>query len=105
MLHWNVLADKLSNNFPKVPEQYLHWEYRFEMIKQHIIQVDPDVFGLSELDLPPLYADVVDAFSKLGYHNKFVPKSNLVSGSAIFYKKDLFEVISHDNFLYSNDQS
>ena len=98
VLHWNILADKLAKNFPKVPEEYLLWEYRFEMIKQHILQVNPDVFGLSELDLPPLYADVVDAFGKLGYHNYFVAKSNKISGSAIFYKKDLFDLVQQDSF-------
>jgi hypothetical protein len=50
--------------------------------------VNPNVFGLSELDLLPIYADVSEAFNKLGYQNYFVAKSNKKTGSAIFYKKE-----------------
>jgi mRNA deadenylase 3'-5' endonuclease subunit Ccr4 len=31
-MHWNILADKLSDAFPKVPEEYLKWQYRFKLI-------------------------------------------------------------------------
>lgn len=54
-MHWNILADKLATNFPKVPKDFLKMEYRFELIKQHIKLVNPDVVGLSEVDVPPVY--------------------------------------------------
>ena len=57
-MHWNILADKLSDNFPKVPAEFLKWDYRFNLIIQHIEQINPDVIGLSELDIYPLYKDV-----------------------------------------------
>lgn len=88
IMHWNILADKLAINFDKVPKDFLKWEYRFELIKQHIKSVNPDVVGLSEVDVPPIY-DTIQAFMhKLGYDDYFVPKQNNISGSAIFYKRD-----------------
>ena len=33
VLHWNILADRLSDSFPKVPQRYLDWDYRFRLIK------------------------------------------------------------------------
>lgn len=33
-MHWNILADKLSQNFDKVPNKYLDWKYRWKMIQQ-----------------------------------------------------------------------
>jgi hypothetical protein len=59
---------------------------------------------LSEVDLPPLFADLSDAFFKMGYSNYFVPKSSKISGSAIFYKKDLFEAAEKNYFQFSQDK-
>ena len=50
MMQWNVLADYLAHDFPKVPDQYLSWNHRFPMIIEHIKNVNPDVVGLSETD-------------------------------------------------------
>lgn len=70
-MHWNILADKLSDAFPKVPIMYLKWEYRFRLIIQHIKEVDPDCVGLSELDVLPLYKEIAAAMYKLGYSDYF----------------------------------
>jgi len=33
IMHWNILADKLAyGSFDKVPEKYLKWDYRFNLI-------------------------------------------------------------------------
>ena len=55
VLHWNILANKLADAFDKVPRDYLKWSYRFNLIKQHLLSVDADVVGLSEVDVMPLY--------------------------------------------------
>ena len=53
-MHWNMLAQKLTDRgplgFPACEEQYLAWEHRFALIKAHIIEQDPDIIGLIELD-------------------------------------------------------
>ena len=90
-LHWNILADRLAHeSFSKVPKEFLSWDYRFSLILQHIKDVQPDVFGLSEVDVLPHYRNIADAFARMGYMDYFVEKSNGISGSAIFYRKDMF---------------
>ena len=89
-MHWNILADKLAyGSFSKVPNHFLNWNYRFNLIQQHIKQVGPDIVGLSELDVIPRYNEVATFMNKLGYNDYFVEKfNNGPSGSGIFYKKD-----------------
>jgi mRNA deadenylase 3'-5' endonuclease subunit Ccr4 len=58
-MHWNILANKLAfGSFDKVPEKFLNWEYRFNLILQHIRELDPDVLGMSEVDCYPLYDSI-----------------------------------------------
>lgn len=33
-MHWNVLADKLTQSFDRVPNKYLDWRYRWKLIQQ-----------------------------------------------------------------------
>lgn len=65
----------------------------------------PDVFGLSEVDVLPHYRKVADAFAKLGYQDYFVEKSSGISGSAIFYKKDMFLCLEQNHIKFSEDGS
>ena len=53
----------------------------------------------------PIYADISEAFAKMGYSNYFVPKPNKISGSAIFYKKDLFNLIEQSHFSFNESSS
>ena len=32
-MHWNILADKLTQNFDRVPNKFLDWQYRWKMMK------------------------------------------------------------------------
>ena len=106
MMHWNILADSLAHeSFSKVPKDYLKWEYRFELMKQHIKSVNPDVIGLSEVDVLPLYREIAEWFNKQGYADYFVEKPNGISGSAIFYKKDKFVCLQQNAIFFSNESS
>ena len=57
-MHWNILADKLSDAFPKVSKEFLKWDYRFKVILAHVEKINPDVIGMSEVDVNPLYKDI-----------------------------------------------
>lgn len=106
VLHWNILADKLAHDsFPKCEKEHLNWSYRFGLIKKHIKEVDPDVFGLSEVDCLPLYRSVADAFALMGYQDYFVEKSSGISGSAIFYRKSKFVCLEQNSVKFSSDSS
>ena len=50
--------------------------------------VDPDIMGLSEVDVNPLFKEIQSSFNKMGYSDYFVEKKSGISGSAIFYKRD-----------------
>ena len=95
------MADKLAHDsFPKVNQEYLNWDYRFSLIKKHIKDVDPDVFGLSEVDCFSKYRSIADAFAMMGYQDFFVEKSSGISGSAIFYKKSKFVCLEQNSVKF-----
>ena len=106
VMHWNILADKLAHgSFDKVPVDYLKWSYRFHLIKQHIIALNPDVIGLSEVDVLPLYREIADFMNNRGYSDYFVEKPNGISGSAIFYRKDKFSCLAQNSVIYDKKAS
>lgn len=105
-MHWNILADKLAHGtFEKVPKDYVKWEYRFELIKQHINNVNPDAIGLSEVDVEPIYNQIQSFMNKLGYDDYFVPKPNNISGSAIFWKRDKLACLTKNYQLFGDKSS
>lgn len=109
--HWNVLAQKLTNKsiYPQVKEDYLRWSHRSPLIKKHLMELDADILGLSELDTLykelELYAqanqigrqvhvDLVQFLkNELGYDSYILEKDSGLCASAIFYKKDKFECL------------
>ena len=104
-MHWNVLADKLAHDsFTKVPQEYLQWSYRLNLILQHVKVVDADMIGLSEVDLQPLYGQIEEGMAKLGYTGYFHQKP-AISGSALFYKTDKFDLVEKDAIQYGENQS
>ena len=72
---------------------------------EHIKNTDPDVIGLSEVDVYPLYEDYRHAMNQLGYFDYFVEKSNRISGSAIFYKHSKFKCIYQNSVDYDKKAS
>ena len=74
-------------------------------MKQHIKSVNPDVIGLSEVDVPPLYHQIQSFMNKLGYCDFFVQKPNNISGSAIFYKRNKFMCLHKNSVLYGDKSS
>lgn len=61
----------------------MEWSYRWKMIQQQILQVDPDFIGLSEVDKFP---EIRDWLEDQGYKGFLGMKPNGISGSAIFWK-------------------
>ena len=63
VLHWNVLAQQLSDAFPKVAPEYLTWEHRKPLFEQEFFKTRPngdpfwDVICLQEADL---HADLIE---------------------------------------------
>lgn len=102
IVQYNVLADGLSakrpdhGGFADIDPKCLEWESRYERIAREILQCDPHVVGLEEVDHPesfmqdPRFAD---------YHFVFKPKptsaatefGGAADGCLLMYRKSRFE--------------
>lgn len=71
-MHYNLIDDKTVAH---------------SAIVQYIVDADPDVVGLSEVDVHPLYQDLKSSMSALGYLDHCVTGADQSSCSVIFYKQ------------------
>ena len=77
----HLLSDKIRD-----------WSYRSFLIQEHIKRVDPDIFGLCDLDAGTKYKFFCISIKQLGYE-EFHMENSLV-GISIFYKVSKFTLIS-----------
>ncbi|XP_065668384.1 nocturnin isoform X2 [Hydra vulgaris] len=102
VLQWNILAQGLTystetENFCKVPPQFLEWDHRSKLIMEHIGTLNPHVICLQEVDH---FDDFfVPCLIPKGYRGFFAPKldspcfnfpNNGPDGVALFYKSERF---------------
>ena len=90
-----------NDQFVKCDPLALDWTTRRWRIIEEAIRYDPDIICLQEVDH---FKMIKKALCSIGYHGRFVPKpdspclyledNNGPDGSAIFYKKEKFELIS-----------
>ncbi len=50
IIHWNALADSLSDGFPFVSKTYLEWGYRKDLIIEKVMKENADIICLVEID-------------------------------------------------------
>ena len=62
----------------------MNWEHRKPLILQHITNLNPDVMGISDLDID-LIKDELEAFGYSIYSNAL---------TSIFFKKDKFVCVT-----------
>jgi len=106
ILQWNILSQSLgqnNDNFVCCPDEALTWESRKYLIVQEIIQNDPDIICLQEVDHFKFLQCIL---ATQNYEGIFYPKpdspclyineNNGPDGCAIFYKANKFDVINHE---------
>lgn len=106
VLQWNVLSQSLgqsNDGFVRCPDEALTWECRKYLIIQEIVQTDPDVVCLQEVDHFKFLQSVL---ATQQYEGIFYPKpdspclyiseNNGPDGCAIFFKKNKFELVNYD---------
>lgn len=106
IFQWNILSQSLgqnNDNFICCPDEALTWESRKYLIIQEIIQNDPDIICLQEVDHFKFLQCIL---STQNYEGIFYPKpdspclyileNNGPDGCAIFYKTNKFEIINHE---------
>ncbi|KAJ6640810.1 Nocturnin [Pseudolycoriella hygida] len=106
VLQLNSVSKTLGQNndgFVRCPDEALTWECRKYLIIQEIIQNDPDIVCLQEVDHFKFLQSVLGTQQ---YEGIFYPKpdspclyiseNNGPDGCAIFFKKNKFELVNYD---------
>ena len=104
VFQWNVLARSLgkeNDNFVRCSPTTFDWRLRRWRVLEEIVQHDPDIICLQELDHPKL---MFKALQSIGYSGRFLhkpdspcvylPNNNGPDGCAIFFKTSKFDLIS-----------
>ncbi|XP_075159935.1 NADP/NADPH phosphatase nocturnin isoform X2 [Haematobia irritans] len=106
LLQWNLLSQTLGQNndgFIRCPDEALTWENRKFLIVQEILQNNPDILCLQEVDHFKFLQTILGSQN---YEGIFFPKpdspclyiedNNGPDGCAIFFKRDKFELRNFD---------
>jgi len=98
---YNVLADvyATSEQFPNCPPFALSWENRRQNLLKEILECDPDIICLQEVQQNHFSDFFYPELAKLGYEGMFKPKQRegnipTVDGCATFYKLNQFDLIT-----------
>ncbi|RYH02933.1 hypothetical protein EON65_47535 [archaeon] len=108
ILQFNILADGLAGFregggcFSRASKEHLNWDYRKDRIINEILQYNPDIVTLQEVDH---YMDsLLPSLFKAGYVGVFAPKptsaclevGGKADGCAMFLKRTKLRIISTD---------
>ncbi|CAH1777213.1 unnamed protein product [Owenia fusiformis] len=116
LLQWNILAQGLcmgKDNFVRCPLEALDWGTRKLRIVEEILQYDPDVICMQEVDH---FGYLENILQSVGFTGTFYPKpdspalyvenSNGPDGCAIFYRTEKFELVETcTKILMTNDEN
>ncbi|XP_053677495.1 nocturnin [Anopheles nili] len=105
IFQWNMLSQTLgmhNDGFVRCPLEALTWDCRRYQLIEEIIQNDPDIICLQEVDHFKFLQKILHTQN---YEGVFFPKpdspclyingNNGPDGCAVFYKKDRLEMINH----------
>jgi mRNA deadenylase 3'-5' endonuclease subunit Ccr4 len=87
VMHWNILSDYRAKKFfaEIVSDKIRDWSYRSFLIQEHIKKIDPDVFGLCDLDSGTKQKFLSKSIKEMGYQEFHT--ENCQIGISIFYKE------------------
>uniref|UniRef100_A0A182QRX9 Nocturnin n=1 Tax=Anopheles farauti TaxID=69004 RepID=A0A182QRX9_9DIPT len=105
VFQWNMLSQTLgmhNDGFVRCPLEALTWDCRRYQVVEEIIQTDPDIICLQEVDHFKFLQKIL---STQNYEGVFFPKpdspclyingNNGPDGCAVFYKKNRLEMVNH----------
>ncbi|KAJ3070772.1 Nocturnin [Rhizoclosmatium hyalinum] len=109
-MQWNLLADSLcgsegSKGFERAPPESLPWEFRKNRILEHILELDPTILCVQELDEPHFDDWILPSLKSIGFDGVFEKKPNSVDGSAVFVNSERFSIASTKSIRYSASPS
>lgn len=100
LMSYNILAQQYINSqaflYSHHNQRKLEWQIRFNLLKQEIDTISPDILCLQEVQQCHLI-EITTHFQKLGYHTELYKKRTglQLDGCTIFFKKDKFELSEH----------
>lgn len=98
LMSYNILAQHHIDSQPSLyhghDQDSLSWSHRFDVIKEEIEQIKPDILCLQEVQQSHLQ-QITQCFNGLGYDTSLYKKRTglQVDGCAIYYKKHLFDLM------------
>ncbi|SPP83472.1 nocturnin isoform X2 [Drosophila guanche] len=106
LLQWNILSQTLgqhNDGFVRCPEEALDWQHRKYLIVQEILQNQPDVICLQEVDHFKFLQTVLGSqnyagifFPKPDSPCLYIEQNNGPDGCAVFYKRDKLQLMGYD---------
>lgn len=114
IVSYNILApiateSKNNRHLTECPSDCIEWNYRFNLIKKEIKDIDPDIISLQEAQYKMVYQDILPYFNKNGYIGFFRPqeygwvkKPSDNFGVMILFKKDKFYSLKYGFIDYKN---
>ena len=106
-MQFNILADELAYDFPKVPEEYLKWDYRLPLILRHMLQFECDIICTEENDHADQILEKLVAASGRPYKMIFEKKKQEAhkDGTAIYYDSAKITLEESHAHFYENTGS
>ncbi|XP_031626324.1 protein angel-like [Contarinia nasturtii] len=98
LMSYNILAQHYIDSQPSLYRNHnpdsLQWTHRFDVLKQEIDDISPDILCLQEVQQSHL-SEISAHFNDQGYDTSLFKKRTglQVDGCAIFFKKHLFDLI------------
>lgn len=112
LVHWNILAQRLADNFDKINDQapMIQFDNRLRLMKEHLYDIEADLVGMAEVDAlsgrnPECFLQLVTMMSELGYTHQYFDKSNAMSASAVFYKAEKFQLVQSQHLIFDEGES
>lgn len=113
IISYNILAPiviKSSNkHLQECPEDCIDWNYRFNLIKKEIKEINPDIISFQEVQFTIAYEDIFPYFNKIGYIGFFRTQEigwmnnfKVNIGVIILFKKNKFECLKYGFIDYKN---
>ena len=79
---YNILAPSTappgSRHEVSCDRNCMKWEYRFNNIKKEILDVDPDIICLQEVQTNLVYTDIFPYFIKQGFYCYYIPQKSYI---------------------------
>ncbi|MCD7458217.1 Carbon catabolite repressor protein 4 3 [Datura stramonium] len=102
VVSYNILGDRNVSNhgdlYRNVPPAYLDWDHRRRVICEELLELNPDIICLQEVDK---YNDLLNILEKAGYLGSYKRRTgSSVDGCAMFWKADKFQLLEGESIEF-----